>query len=132
MCHAVTTSLRYRAEWLFAGYVWVFIVILLSIDPSPTLDLPINDKIAHFVAYGGLMGWFSQVYQIHKQRFIVAVLLVLLGVSMEFYQSTIPGRYYEFADMIANTGGVLLGWLACLTPMQNILQSLEKLVPRKS
>ena len=124
-------KLRYRAEWLFIGYVLVLIVILSSIDPSPTLGLPINDKIAHFVAYGGLMGWFSQIYQIQKQRIIVAALLILLGMSMEFYQSTIPGRYYEFADMIANSGGVFLGWLFCLTPMQYILQSLEKVIPRK-
>lgn len=125
-------KLHYRAEWLFIGYGLVFIVILLSIDPAPATGVSVNDKVAHFVAYGGLMGWFSQIYHQLKQRIAAAILLIILGVTMEFVQANIPGRYYEFADMLANSGGVFLGWLLCLTPLQYMLQSVEKIIPRKS
>ena len=126
-------KLHYRAAWLWFGYGLVFIVILLSINPAPeVVGLSVNDKVAHFVAYGGLMGWFSQVYYSFKQRIVAAILLVVLGVTMEFVQANIPGRYYEFADMLANSSGVFLGWLLCLTPLQYILRSFEKVLPQKS
>ena len=118
--------LRYFKLWLLLGWLIVGVVIALSLISKPPVDIPVRfgDKIGHVMAYSVLMGWFVQIYQSHKVLFIHALLFIATGVVLEFLQGY-TGRYFEYADMAANTSGVLLGMLLLLTPMRTLLLRFE-------
>ena len=103
--------------WLALGWAGVLIVIYLSLVPSSPepFQVKYSDKIEHALAYGSLMLWFCQDYQRLAQRALVAVLLVALGISIEFLQGLTGYRSCELGDMLANTTGVLIGWLSACT-----------------
>ena len=90
----------------------VGIVLYLSLVPSPpeVLDFTFSDKFEHFFAYAVLMGWFAQLYIPKSRQIFIAVALCLLGISMEFIQGWGGHRFFDVADMAANSLGVLLGW----------------------
>jgi VanZ family protein len=80
----------------------------------PTLDFEQSDKLGHFLAYGGLMFWFCQLYPKRRTRVYYAAGFIALGVGMEFLQGMTDYRTFEALDMVANTIGVFLGWTAAL------------------
>ena len=71
------------------------------------------------------MLWFCQVFQKSAHRILVALLLIALGVSMEFLQRMTGYRYFEYIDMLANSAGVLLGWALAGTALGRIGAMLE-------
>jgi glycopeptide antibiotics resistance protein len=73
------------------------------------------------LAYAALMFWFCQIY-LSKDRLIHGVVFLLMGVGLEVLQGMSGLRSYEVTDMLANTAGVLLGWLAA--------RALPPLLPR--
>ena len=88
-------------------------VAWLSLTPSPPkIDFEQSDKVGHFLAYGTLMFWFSQLYVERKTRTLYAAGFAAMGVALEFVQGQLGYRTYEVFDMYANGLGVLLGWAA--------------------
>lgn len=102
-----------RTLWLAGGWSFIIAIVYLSLV-SITLpaDVPQSDKLGHLLAYGILMGWWCQFHVDNARRWKLALAFIALGGLMEFAQSLTPNRYPEWWDMAANTGGVLLGWLA--------------------
>jgi glycopeptide antibiotics resistance protein len=47
-----------------------------------------------------------------ERRWRLAVAIVLLGIGIELLQGLTPNRQPDVLDALANSGGVLLGWLA--------------------
>jgi len=45
---------------------------------------------------------------------------------MEYAQSMVPARHFEYLDMIANTCGVLLAWALAYTWMGSLLEWFER------
>jgi VanZ family protein len=74
------------------------------------------------------MAWFAQIYHGRFQRNLIAVMLVIMGVMLEYLQSFDPNRFYEYADMLANSTGVVLGLLVTLTGVKNCLIRFEKVI----
>ena len=110
------------------GYMLVALVIFLSLTSSPVdtgLNYPYEDKLYHAFAYFTLMFWFAQIYHDRTRRNLMAVMLILMGALLEYLQSFDPNRYSEFADMIANSTGVVLGLLLALTGAKNLLFWVE-------
>lgn len=117
--------LRFIKLWLALGWLAVGAVIYLSLTSNPiNISIANGDKLGHFLAYGVMMGWFVQLYQSRWMLTLHALFFVVTGVTLEYLQSYY-GRYFEYADMAANTGGVLLGLLMLLTPMRTLLLRLE-------
>lgn len=119
---------RYHKLWLLIGYALVTLVIYLSVTstpPLPDIEIPYFDKMGHLLAYFAMMGWFAQLYHTKKQRIIYALLFIALGIAMEFVQSFDPARMAEFADMVANTLGVLIAVL--ITRMSAFRLFLKKI-----
>lgn len=100
------------------------IIFALSHQSGDQLDLPeipLLDKIGHFVLYGLLAATILFVPSCElrlsrpKTIAVVAVLLSFLyGIGDEFHQSFVPGRYVSLADIAADIGGsavVSLLWL---------------------
>jgi len=98
-----------RSLWFLSGLLIVAVVIYLSLFIPPMEQEATSqiDKFNHFIAYGTLMLWFSQLYR-EKARYLIVWGLIVLGIAIEFIQP-ITGREFSILDMIANTLGVLLG-----------------------
>lgn len=123
---------RYKELWLAIGYALVTLVIYLSVTshpPLPDVELPYFDKIGHLSAYFAMMGWFSQLYHLKKQRIIFALSFIALGVALEFVQSFDPARMAEFADMVANTSGVVIALLITrMSAFRRVLLKIESYI----
>jgi VanZ family protein len=122
-------DLKLRFLWLSIGYALVVLVVFLSLTSSPVdleLDFPYQDKFFHAIAYFTLMAWFSQIYHDKFQRNMIAVVLVFMGVTLEYLQSFDANRYSEIADIVANSTGVAFGFAIALTGAKNILLRVEK------
>jgi len=119
-------TLKYRRLWLFVGYGLVAYVIYSSLTPSPVhVDVSNFDKYAHTLGYFVLMGWFMQLYHVRKNISQCGVLLILMGVSLEFIQDLTGYRFFDIYDMMANTAGVLLAWSLSKTPFPKVLSYFE-------
>lgn len=119
--------LRYRGIWLATGWLWVSVVIYLSLSPHPPEPLTFShaDKLEHGFAYASLALWFAQLYLSTRQRGVVILLLVSLGITLEFLQGLSGYRMFEIADMLANSIGVLLGIGLAYTRLGRVLRELE-------
>jgi len=82
-------------------------VVLLSIIdlPAQVQTVMLHDKVAHLIAYAGLMGWFVQIFRHDLTRLVLLLGFVTLGIGVEFVQGMVPSRQFEVLDMIANTSG---------------------------
>lgn len=111
-----------RRVWLAIGWAMVAAVVWLSLTPAPPqLELEQGDKLGHFLGYGTLMLWFSQLYQ-RWTRALYGGGFIAMGIGLEIAQWRLGYRTYEVLDMYANTLGVLLGWALALV--------LPRLLPR--
>ena len=119
-------ELKFKKLWLIIGYGLVLFVIYSSLTPSPIkVDVNYFDKYAHTFGYFVLMGWFMQVYHAKKSLYICGVLLIIMGVLLEFVQGMTGYRFFDIYDMLANTSGVLLAWLLVRTPFPKMLHYFE-------
>jgi VanZ family protein len=89
-----------------------FGIAILSLLPPKQVELGSSDKLSHFIAYFILMLSFGIWREKNKHLFVGILLMVAYGILLEFLQGLVPGRVPSFLDVIANTGGVVLG--ACM------------------
>ena len=118
---------KLRKPWLALGWLWVAVLAYLSLMPNPPEPVRFlnADKLEHALAYCLLMLWFCQVYVRRMQRLFAAALLMVMGVAMEFLQGMTGYRSFEYADMVANSTGVLLGWVWARTALGHVGRALE-------
>jgi len=123
---AETVSARFRRIWLAFGWLWVAAILWLSLTPIPPqpLTFEYSDKLEHTLAYLFLMGWFAVVYR-GRRRIASAAGLVTMGVLIEILQGLSGYRYFEYADMLANSAGVLIVWGIAQTRFGRTLKVLE-------
>lgn len=97
--------------WRIGGWLGVALTLVLSLIP-PTMgeDSSQIDKLAHLLGYAILMFWWAQL--VVQRRWALAVAVVTFGIAIEGLQGLTPDRLPDPLDALANTGGVLLGWLA--------------------
>ena len=68
----------------------------------------VSDKWQHGFAYAVLMSWFAQLSPRHLK---LSLLLVAMGIAVEFVQGWGGMRHFDVLDMVANTIGVVFGWV---------------------
>jgi len=95
---------------LAGAVICALVIAVLSLLPGN--DLPsqtLNDKLNHFIAYGVLMGLV--VLARGRMALIAAMgLVIAYGLALEGLQGVMPyGRSASWLDVLANTGGVLIG-----------------------
>ncbi|MBA4382695.1 MAG: hypothetical protein C0406_09035, partial [Sideroxydans sp.] len=61
-----------------------------------------------------------------QPRVYLMAAFVVMGVGIEILQGLSGYRYFEYADMLANTTGVLIGFGLAHTWMGRILNKLER------
>jgi len=104
-----------RAALLAIGWGGAAAIVWLSLTPAPPkLDFEHGDKLGHFLAYGVLMFWFCLLYLKTRVRILYAAGFIAMGIGLEFIQGWLVYRTYDPLDMLANTIGVALGWMASL------------------
>ncbi len=110
--------------------MWLFVVVYASVADLnlPQIDSTRGDKANHLIAYGFLMGWFGQLLKTRKLWFAVAIGLVLMGIVMELIQGTLPHRWFDVKDAIANTLGVLVALLVLFAGGHQVLHRFEMMV----
>jgi hypothetical protein len=125
---------RLARTWLGIGWAGVLAVVVLSLIPTPPDLIPVEqgDKAQHVLAYGGLMFWFAQIYVQQPRRVLAAVLLVALGMALEFVQGWTGWRDFSYGDMAADASGVFLGWLFAPPRTRNLFALTGSFLSRRS
>ena len=119
--------LKYRSVWLVGGWLLVSLIFYLSLTPHPPepMSFPYADKLEHGFAYASLSLWFCQIYLSSRQRGVVISALIAMGVVIEFLQGWGGVRFFEYADILANSTGVLLGFLLVRTKLGRVFVWIE-------
>lgn len=119
--------LRGFTLWLGLGWVMIGAVLFLSLMPQPPqLGINSGDKLGHFAGYAMLMAWFTQLYT-RAAYWRIGMGLFALGVFIECAQGLTSYRSFEWLDMLADGGGVLLGWWLGGTLFAGLLQRVAGL-----
>ena len=73
--------------------------------------MPYGDKTIHLFSFGLMMYCFCLLWKQNYTRIILGIFFMLLGVSLEILQTPVGGGQFEFGDIIANTLGVVIGFV---------------------
>lgn len=98
-------------------FLVLFIIFIISITlfsllpPKSGVELGEYDKINHFLAYAILSLNFGFISTKNRSYLLGIPLLISYGLLMEFFQGFVPGRDPSFYDALANTCGVLIGFI---------------------
>ena len=108
----------------------VGLIVYQSLTPHPPepLSFPNADKLEHGMAYSLLSLWFCQIYLSLSSRMLVLAALIGLGIGLEFVQGWTGYRFFDVWDMVANSIGVMLGFLLVLTPFGRLFILIEAAV----
>lgn len=124
--------LRLPWFWLGAGWLVVAAVCAGSLLPASSmpwlvglLRIELGDELLHAGAYFLLMIWFAGLCQRWLYG-MVGVLLVALGVALEFLQLGVPSRSLDPLDIAANSVGVLVGLGMALWLIGGWCQRIER------
>jgi len=106
------------------AFLWLLLITGVSVMPGiqvPKFSLIGADKLGHAFVYGVLTVLILRACQLRnrppgrvtgKQTAGTLVFAIGYGVGMEFVQyAFLPGRFYEYDDMLANAIGAFTGWL---------------------
>jgi len=119
---------QYPRLWLGLWLVAVAVVIVLSlVNLSGLPPVPEGgDKVEHFIAYALLSASAVQLFATRRACMVVALLLVVLGIGLEFAQGALTTtRMADPRDALANTLGVVAGLLTVFMPLRHALQRLD-------
>lgn len=109
--------------WCMAVVAVVGISLLPMVDQS---HARISDKLQHFIAYFVLAAAAVQLFASWPALIGAGLALVLLGVGVEYAQGALTvTRTADRMDAVANAFGVAAGLATRLTPLRNLLLSLE-------
>lgn len=112
-----------RQAWARVGaWLWGLALLTVCLFPSkelPRMDVPFIDKWVHFVLFGGQTFLALAALKHPTRRNIgrVVLLCALFGAAIEVLQLLSNAwlhRAYEFADIVADAVGVLIGLLLFL------------------
>ncbi|MBI1836928.1 MAG: VanZ family protein [Flavobacteriia bacterium] len=95
---------------VFVGIILIVITYYSLRLPSDE-SLPTNDKVGHFLAYASLSFNLLLLCKNGIQTIYALLFSISYGLFMEFCQGFIPSRDPSLYDMIANSTGVLIGFI---------------------
>lgn len=94
--------------------IWVGSICLVSYySLQPRVEFPVDfwgaDKFYHLIAYAWLALLPLLGFSKKRLAMTASLFMIVLGIALELGQRYVPGRKFSFADIAANTLGVLLG-----------------------
>lgn len=124
--------LRYGWVWLTIGSLLLASGLLVALLPTSTvMPVNLNDKLLHATVFFLFMVWFSGLFQ-PRHVWRVALALFLYGVLIEVLQSLTTTRQAEFLDLVADTAGILLGWLLGAAGLRHWGTTFEQWLARRN
>jgi VanZ family protein len=107
--------MRWELMAFLAGLVAIPLGCLLPLSKLPTLP---NDKLLHFVAFGGMALLAGRLADGAVQMGLALAAVFVASWVIELLQNLVPGRNFCWRDMAANAAGVLFAGavLAILPP----------------
>ncbi|HUF74468.1 MAG TPA: VanZ family protein [Gammaproteobacteria bacterium] len=118
-----------RYPWLWWAFGWLLVagVIFGSLLPGDWVPaFSPSDKLLHAGSYLILMLWFAGLYP-RERHFVIAVLLFALGFVLDFAQGMAPYRDFDWRDVAANAGGILVGLLLSRYVFEGWCRRVEQL-----
>ena len=127
------SSLIYFKTWFLAGITLIVVITYLTLTSTPPSmpRIEYGDKISHLLAYATLMGWFGQLYLTFSKQFWFFLAFAGMGIGLEFLQGMGGVRMFEYADMVANAVGALLGWVLSRTWFAGSLLKVDRFLASK-
>ncbi len=117
--------------------LWAAVLFLLSSmsDPGPG-SIEVNDKLVHFVLYAVLGVTLSHARTSGRSddraeghgmiaHWIMISAGVAYGASDEWHQSFVPGRDPDVRDLLADSVGVVAGYMAGLWALALVLRRIR-------
>ena len=98
------------------------IISLLSLVDSGESAMQLNDKLIHFSAYA-ILTYITLIASRKTKIFILLMIILSLGISLEFIQSVSGLRNFEYMDIIANSIGVFGGFTFYFLQEKNLKKS---------
>lgn len=114
--------LRHTRRWQIASLILLAAVLLAAVSPviwflddraSALRWIQNIDKWVHATTFAVLALWFAGLYR-RGAYWRIALGLIAFGMLVEFCQLQISYRTADWADVAANTGGILAGLVVAL------------------
>jgi VanZ family protein len=102
--------MRWELMVFLIGLVAIPLGCLLPLSKLPTLP---NDKLLHFLAFGGMALLAGRLADGGVQIALALGAVFVASWAIELLQNWVPGRNFCWRDMAANAAGVLCAG-ACL------------------
>lgn len=106
---------------ILPAVLWLLFILLATLTPGQQLpktpDVIGFDKLVHFGLFFVLTFLWNRVRtttgwaELNKVKFITKYLVfgILIAILVEYLQQYIPGRSFDYGDMIANIMGGTIG-----------------------
>ncbi|MDH3760101.1 MAG: VanZ family protein [Gammaproteobacteria bacterium] len=121
-------ALKLVRFWYLLGVLMLIVVGALSLLPMP--EVGVSDKLSHVVTYVFLAGWFSLLAPDWRALAATVIGLMAYGILLELLQGMTTYRYLEWADMVANGSGIVIGALFYFTPLTRVLALVDRKLAR--
>lgn len=115
-------------KWVKISLLCVIVgITYLSLKaPDGGVEIKVNDKIGHTIAY--LVLTLNVGLLLSKKNLVLAGLIAFsYSCLMEYLQGYVPGRSVDWKDLIANGSGAVVGVLLLLFFRKQLLQLLQTL-----
>ncbi len=102
-------ALRHTA-WVVTVLYWGLICVLTHLSPRDVPHVSINDKLVHFLMYGGfgfLLGLALHFSGVRRWIFLLVLLIALAYGAIDEWTQPIFGRTCDLFDWLADAGGAL-------------------------
>jgi VanZ family protein len=101
---------------------WPLVAVLL-LRPLP-FSLPSrSDLLGHLLLFGTMSVLVVLFVRTRTQIILLAVLTIGFSITLEVGQGYVPSRYFDVADIVANTAGGMVGCLLALLIFKNRIAS---------
>ena len=120
-------TLKVKLFFLIALIYTILILTLSLINLSDVkvIKLESSDKVYHAVSYGLMILLWLFFYKIKfktvssKQSFTLILVIIVFGIIIEYLQLFLTSyRSFDWWDVAANTGGVIIGFLLFKTTLK--------------
>lgn len=103
--------------------VYILVIIMLAVFPFSQAGLKsVNtiyvvsfrlDHIMHLLAFAPFYSLVALSFppKTLARNFLIALVVVVTSLAAEYVQYFLPYRTYNPADLLANFGGAVLGWM---------------------
>ncbi|EPS44608.1 hypothetical protein H072_1407 [Dactylellina haptotyla CBS 200.50] len=108
-----------------AGAFAALFLVSAYLGISKGIQLPFNDKIAHFLSFFSMTLCFYWVLDTSRRRvvnFTLIIMFGILGVGSEFVQAVFPGHIFDAYDILANLVGASAATGLCMWYHKRMLE----------